>query len=70
MATLFIAALHLHSDDPVGGVGSLLFLAVEARRADALFILGDLFEAWIGEDDHNRVSYTHQTLLTSDLQPI
>ncbi len=25
----------------------------EARKADALYILGDLFEAWIGDDDPN-----------------
>ncbi len=29
------------------------FLAGEARNADALYILGDLFEAWIGDDDPN-----------------
>ncbi|KJF79516.1 UDP-2,3-diacylglucosamine hydrolase, partial [Raoultella planticola] len=28
-------------------------LAGEAREADALYILGDLFEAWIGDDDPN-----------------
>ncbi|HJU27366.1 MAG TPA: UDP-2,3-diacylglucosamine diphosphatase, partial [Rhodanobacteraceae bacterium] len=27
------------------------FLASEARGADALYILGDLFEAYIGDDD-------------------
>jgi hypothetical protein len=29
------------------------FLQGEARQADALYILGDLFEAWIGDDDPN-----------------
>ncbi|MDI5817468.1 hypothetical protein MJI46_32570, partial [Salmonella enterica subsp. enterica serovar Cerro] len=33
--------------------GFLRFLAVEARQADALYILGDLFEAWIGDDAPN-----------------
>ena len=33
--------------------GFLRFLAGEARQADALYILGDLFEAWIGDDDPN-----------------
>ncbi len=32
---------------------SLRFLQGEARQADALYILGDLFEAWIGDDDPN-----------------
>src|SRR5690606_15502489 len=29
----------------------LTLLASEARRAEALYILGDLFEAWVGDDD-------------------
>ncbi len=29
----------------------LQFLGARARQADALFILGDLFEAWVGDDD-------------------
>ncbi|MEY2632785.1 MAG: hypothetical protein RIR00_1439 [Pseudomonadota bacterium] len=29
------------------------YLRGPARQADALYILGDLFEAWIGDDDHN-----------------
>ena len=52
MATLFIADLHLwwknRRSPPVSA-----FLAGEARKADALYILGDLFEAWIGDDDPN-----------------
>ncbi len=31
----------------------LSFLQGEARRADALYVLGDLFEFWIGDDDPN-----------------
>src|SRR5690606_21648881 len=27
------------------------FLDGDARRAEALYILGDLFEAWVGDDD-------------------
>ncbi|MBO7942526.1 metallophosphoesterase, partial [Streptomyces sp. S9] len=27
------------------------FVRDEARGADALYILGDLFEAWVGDDD-------------------
>lgn len=50
MATLFIADLHLQMEEPAIVAGFLRFLAVEARQADALYILGDLFEAWIGDD--------------------
>ncbi|PTA93668.1 UDP-2,3-diacylglucosamine diphosphatase [Kosakonia sp. H7A] len=53
MATLFIADLHLQTEEPAITAGFLRFLAGEARQADALYILGDLFEAWIGDDDPN-----------------
>ena len=51
MATLFIADLHLHTEEPAITAGFLRFLRGEARQAEALYILGDLFEAWIGDDD-------------------
>ncbi|HFZ8993832.1 TPA: UDP-2,3-diacylglucosamine diphosphatase [Citrobacter freundii] len=53
MATLFIADLHLCTEEPAITAGFLRFLDHEARQADALYILGDLFEAWIGDDDPN-----------------
>ncbi|MBN6044075.1 UDP-2,3-diacylglucosamine diphosphatase [Citrobacter sp. ku-bf4] len=53
MTTLFIADLHLCTEEPAITAGFLRFLASEARQADALYILGDLFEAWIGDDDPN-----------------
>lgn len=53
MATLFIADLHLSTEEPAITAGFLRLLAGEARAADALYILGDLFEAWIGDDDPN-----------------
>lgn len=53
MATLFIADLHLQTEEPAITAGFLRFLHGEARSADALYILGDLFEAWIGDDDLN-----------------
>jgi UDP-2,3-diacylglucosamine hydrolase len=52
MSTLFIADLHL--DDSRPHITSLFenFLAGEdVRKADVLYILGDLVEAWIGDDD-------------------
>ena len=53
MTTLFIADLHLCTEEPAIVAGFLRFLAGDARQADALYILGDLFEAWIGDDDPN-----------------
>ena len=51
MATLFISDLHLDEARPQIVELFEHFLANEARYADALYILGDLFEAWIGDDD-------------------
>jgi UDP-2,3-diacylglucosamine hydrolase len=53
MATLFISDLHLDTDRPTGIDRFLTFVEKEARDATALYILGDLFEAWIGDDDSN-----------------
>jgi len=50
MATLFISDLHLDPSRPALTDILLRFLAGPARRADALYVLGDLFEAWVGDD--------------------
>ncbi|BAU47308.1 UDP-2,3-diacylglucosamine hydrolase [Sulfurifustis variabilis] len=50
MATLFISDLHLTAARPEITALFLDFLAREARGADALYILGDLFEYWIGDE--------------------
>lgn len=50
-ATLFISDLHLDGERPDITAQFLDFLEREARQARALYILGDLFEAWIGDDD-------------------
>ena len=49
--TLFISDLHLDPERPYITELFLEFMRHEARRAEALYILGDLFEAWIGDDD-------------------
>jgi UDP-2,3-diacylglucosamine hydrolase len=51
VTTLFISDLHLDGTRPDITAQFLDFLEREARRAQALYILGDLFEAWIGDDD-------------------
>ena len=53
MTTLFISDLHLEAARPDIGDQFLEFLATEALDAEALYILGDLFESWIGDDDPN-----------------
>ena len=51
MATLFTSDLHLEPTRPAVTALFLEFLERRARQAEALYILGDLFEAWIGDDD-------------------
>ncbi len=51
MTTLFVSDLHLDPSRPAITELFGCFLDGEARRADALYILGDLFEAWVGDDD-------------------
>ncbi|MDT8320377.1 MAG: UDP-2,3-diacylglucosamine diphosphatase [Xanthomonadales bacterium] len=50
MNTLFISDIHLEDSEPRATETLLAFLAGPVRSADALYILGDLFEFWIGDD--------------------
>ncbi len=50
MAAIFISDLHIDAAHPAITGQFLGFLQAEARDADALYILGDLFESWIGDD--------------------
>ena len=49
--TYFIADLHLSADRPDITECLLNFLSRDAKQADALYVLGDLVEVWIGDDD-------------------
>jgi UDP-2,3-diacylglucosamine hydrolase len=51
MATLFISDLHLCPSRPAITRLFQDFLSGPARAAEALYILGDLFEYWAGDDD-------------------
>jgi len=50
MSVLFISDLHLQEERPDITRAFLHFLVERARHAKALYILGDFFEAWIGDD--------------------
>lgn len=50
MAALFISDLHIDASRPAITEQFLSFLAAQAKHAEALYILGDLFESWIGDD--------------------
>jgi UDP-2,3-diacylglucosamine hydrolase len=49
--TLFVADLHLADERPLASGRFFHFLEAVAAGADALYILGDLFEYWVGDDD-------------------
>jgi UDP-2,3-diacylglucosamine hydrolase len=57
LTTLFISDLHLQPSQPQSLSQQVLlraclsWLSDTARNAEALYILGDLFEAWVGDDD-------------------
>jgi UDP-2,3-diacylglucosamine hydrolase len=48
---LFVSDLHLEADAPQAVAAFTALLRGEARTATALYVLGDLFEAWVGDDD-------------------
>src|SRR5437016_4978520 len=57
MSSIFISDLHLHESRPENTERFFRFLKEEAQGAKALYILGDFFEAWIGDDyisDHDQ----------------
>jgi UDP-2,3-diacylglucosamine hydrolase len=53
MTRLFVSDVHL-GEESVPAIDQFLeFLAAHAARAAALYILGDLFESWVGDDDRS-----------------
>ena len=67
MRTLLVADLHLSGDTPELNQGFYRYLEHTAPGADALYILGDLFDAWIGDDlldatHHPLSSVAHQVI--------
>ncbi|MBN8761252.1 MAG: UDP-2,3-diacylglucosamine diphosphatase [Thiobacillus sp. 65-69] len=53
----FVADLHLTDERPAATGRFFRFLEDEVAGADALYILGDLFEAWIGDDHDEAVAH-------------
>lgn len=63
MQTLFISDLHLNPHQPAVVEGFLSFLQGRAQNAQRLFILGDFFDAWIGDDDDHPLALKIQDAL-------
>ena len=55
MTALLISDLHLDTARPQITVLFERFLREQGRQATALYILGDLFEAWVGDDDDSEL---------------
>lgn len=53
MTTLFISDLHLSPTTPETTECFIRFMRQEAIQAEALYVLGDLFEFWVGDDDRS-----------------
>ena len=53
LTSLFASDLHLDSEAPWAIDAFIAFLDGPARAADSLYLLGDLFEVWVGDDDDN-----------------
>lgn len=51
MSVLFVSDLHLDAERPDAIDAFVSFIENECIRAERLFILGDLFEVWVGDDD-------------------
>jgi len=63
VSTLFISDLHLEESRPDITEAFLGFLDEKARSADVLYILGDFFESWIGDDEHTPLQLQIATAL-------
>ena len=51
MLTLFASDLHLHRDRPASLASFVRLARGAARRASAFYLLGDVFDQWLGDDD-------------------
>lgn len=51
MSTLFVSDIHLEVGKPHLTAIFVAFLRGPARKAETLYLLGDIFEVWIGDDD-------------------
>ncbi len=73
MHSLFISDLHLSEKHPRGTRAFLHFMRDIAPKAEALYVLGDLFEYWAGDDDlgdpfHQQITHALRSLAASGTQ--
>ena len=71
--TLLISDLHLCAKQPHGTQAFLRFMQHTAPGAEALYVLGDLFDSWAGDDElddpfHQQITSALSTLAASGTQ--
>jgi UDP-2,3-diacylglucosamine hydrolase len=64
---LFISDLHLSEERPGANEQFFSFLEDVARGAESLYILGDFFEYWIGDDD---LAYPFHAVIAGSLRAL
>jgi len=67
---IFISDLHLDNPDSPAFQRFAECLAVEGQRVDEIFILGDLVEMWIGDDDDSEIASALKTTLSDVSAPV
>ena len=65
MSALFISDLHIDETRPAVLAGLRRLVDAEAPSVDALYILGDLVEVWVGDDDDGPVAASIRETLTA-----
>jgi len=62
---VFVSDLHLDADTPRATAALGRVLARESMRCDAIYIVGDLVEAWVGDDDDDPFAISLRDLLAA-----
>jgi UDP-2,3-diacylglucosamine hydrolase len=65
VSQIFISDLHLDASRPETTAAFLELLAAQCRGIEALYILGDLHEAWIGDDEDSELALQTQQALAA-----
>lgn len=64
MTALFISDLHIDETRPAVLAGLRRLVDTEAPSVDALYVLGDLAEVWVGDDDDGHLATSIRDALT------
>ena len=65
MSALFISDLHIDESRPAVLAGLRRLVDTEAPSVDALYVLGDLVEVWVGDDDDGPLASAVREVLTA-----